>query len=195
MFSISFTYCHFTTKNTYTKKTLFQRFLESYTFLLNSYIKLFLLIFSSNFLVSFSSFVIPLFCKSFGKIPSIYFGLIWCSTGFTASTCVFYWSSIVFIGFSKAGNIYPPVRYSYLLILLDDDDDDDDDDIFAVSLLISYCSLLSLILSIVSVVLISFYILCKRFFLKRKRSSNARVVSIIEKEYGFACSTFFCKDL
>ena len=105
----------------------------------------------------------------------------------------FYWSSIVFIGFSKAGNIYPPVRYSYLLILLDDDDDDDD--IFAVSLLISYCSLLSLILSIVSVVLISFYILCKRFFLKRKRSSNARVVSIIEKEYGFACSTFFCKDL
>ena len=190
MFSISFTYCHFTTKNTHTKKTLFQRFLESYMFLLNSYIKLFLLIFSSNFLVSFSSFVIPLFCKSFGKIPSIYFGLIWCSTGFTASTCVFYWSSIVFIGFSKAGNIYSPVRYSYLSILLDDDDD-----IFAVSLLISYCSLLSLILSIVSVVLISFYILCKRFFLKRKRSSNARVVSIIEKGYGFACSTFFCKDL
>ena len=34
--------------------------------------------------------------------------------------------------------------------------------------------------------MISFYILCKRLFLKRKGLSYARVRSITQKEYGFA---------
>ena len=34
--------------------------------------------------------------------------------------------------------------------------------------------------------MISFYILSKRFFLKRERLSDARLASITEKEYGFA---------
>ena len=61
---------------------------------------------------------------------------------------------------------------------------DDNADIFAASLLMSYCSFPSLVLS--SVVMISFYILSKRFFLKRKVLSNARVASITKKAYGFA---------
>ena len=56
--------------------------------------------------------------------------------------------------------------------------------IFAVSLLILYCSFLSLILS--SIAMISFYILPKRFFLKRKGLSDAIVAKITKKEYGFA---------
>ena len=40
--------------------------------------------------------------------------------------------------------------------------------------------------------MINFYILSKRFFLKRKELSNARVVLIIKKEYGFA--VHFYKD-
>ena len=35
-------------------------------------------------------------------------------------------------------------------------------------------------------VMISFYILSKRFSLKRKKNSDARVISITEKEYGFS---------
>ena len=34
--------------------------------------------------------------------------------------------------------------------------------------------------------MISFYIISKRFFLKRKGLSDARVASITKKEYGFA---------
>ena len=34
--------------------------------------------------------------------------------------------------------------------------------------------------------MIKFYILSKRFFLKRKKLSDAKVVSITKKEYGFA---------
>ena len=34
--------------------------------------------------------------------------------------------------------------------------------------------------------MISFYILAKRFFLKREGLSDARVVSITKNEYGFA---------
>ena len=78
------------------------------------------------------------------------------------------------------GNISLPVRYSYSSIL-----PDDNADIFAASMLTSYCSFLSLILS---VVIISFNSLCKRFFLKGKGLSDARVVLITKKEYGFAVS-------
>ena len=35
-------------------------------------------------------------------------------------------------------------------------------------------------------VMISFYILSKRFSLKRKKNSDARVISITEKEYDFS---------
>ena len=55
--------------------------------------------------------------------------------------------------------------------------------IFAVSLLILYCSFLSLILS--SIAMISFYILPKRFFLKRKGLSDEIVAKITTKKYGF----------
>ena len=34
--------------------------------------------------------------------------------------------------------------------------------------------------------MVSFYILSKRFFLKRKGLSDARVASVTKKEYGFA---------
>ena len=34
--------------------------------------------------------------------------------------------------------------------------------------------------------MINFYILSERFFLKRKRLSDARVALITKKEYGFA---------
>ena len=77
------------------------------------------------------------------------------------------------------GNISLPVRNSELSILLDDYPD-----IFVASLLILYCSFSCLILS--SMLIISFYILSKRFFLKREELSNAGVVSITKNEYGFA---------
>ena len=40
--------------------------------------------------------------------------------------------------------------------------------------------------------MISFYILSKRCFLKRKGLSDAKVLSITKNEYGFA--VFFCKE-
>ena len=60
---------------------------------------------------------------------------------------------------------------------------DDNADIFAASMLILNCSFLSLILS--SIVMISFYFLSERLFLKCKGLSDARVVSITKKEYVF----------
>ena len=59
------------------------------------------------------------------------------------------------------GNNSSPVRHSYLSIFASNNPD-----IFAASPLRLYCSVTSLIL--LSFVLISFYILSKRFFLKRK---------------------------
>ena len=113
------------------------------------------------------------------------------------------YSSIVFICFSNAllrgeyvnlvcliiliwsdGKISSPVRYSYSSIF------PDKADIFAASLLISYFSFSSLILS--SFVVINFYIVSKRFFLKRKELSDERVVSITKKRIWF-CSRLFIK--
>ena len=71
-----------------------------------------------------------------------------------------------------------PLRYSYLSVL-----PDGNADIFTASLLISYYSFSSLILSIV---MISFYILSKRFFLKHKGLSVVRVMAVTKKKYGFA---------
>ena len=59
---------------------------------------------------------------------------------------------------------------------------DDRADIFATSLLISYCTFSSLILS--SIVMINFYIVSKRFFLRCKEFYDGRVVSITKKEYA-----------
>ena len=73
---------------------------------------------------------------------------------------------------------FSPVIYSYLSIL-----PDDNPDIFAASLLISYYRFSSLIVS--SFVMISFYILSKRFFLKRKRLSDAKGPLMIITEYLF----------
>ena len=75
-----------------------------------------------------------------------------------------------------------PLRYCYSLIL-----PDDKGDIFAASLLILYFSFSSLILSSIFVK-ISFYILFKRFFLKREPLSDARVASITKTERGFAAN-------
>ena len=61
---------------------------------------------------------------------------------------------------------------------------DDNADIFSASLLISYCSFSSLILP--SIVIINFYIVSKRLFLKREILSNAGVLLITKKENGFA---------
>ena len=69
------------------------------------------------------------------------------------------------------GNISSPVIYSYLSIF-----PDDNADTFAAFLLMLYYSFSSLIVS--SVVMISFYILSKRFFLRRERLSDARVAGI-----------------
>ena len=79
--------------------------------------------------------------------------------------------NVAFILLWSDDNVSAPVTYSYLSIF-----PDDNADTFAASLLISYCIYSSIILS--STVMINFYILSKRFFLKRKRLSDAKVVSI-----------------
>ena len=108
-------------------------------------------------------------------------------------------SSIVFACFSKAfpkseyvnlassinllwsgDSISSSVINSYLSIF-----PDHNADTFYAFLLISYCSISSLIFSSI-IVMISFHIFSKRFFLKREGLFDARVSSITEKEYGFA---------
>ena len=134
------------------------------------------------------------FIKFCGNIPSICFNSFFIlerSEDFKAPTCFSVCFSKTFpkgeranlacsiICLSLEGNISSPVRYSYLSI-----SPDDSADIFAACLSILYCYFSSLILS--SIVMISFYIPSKRFFLKRKRLSDATVASIAKKEYGFA---------
>ena len=82
------------------------------------------------------------------------------------------------------GHISSPVRYSCLPILLEDNADT-----FTASLLILYCSFSSLILA--SIVMINFYFLSKRFFLKRIELSDARVVSMTKKKKIWFCSTLY----
>ena len=77
------------------------------------------------------------------------------------------------------GNISSSVRYSYSSIF-----PDDNANFFASSLLISYCSFSSLILS--SFVMIDFHIVSKRFSLKREELSDGRGISITKKESGSA---------
>ena len=76
--------------------------------------------------------------------------------------------------FGSDGNVSSTVRYSCLSAF-----PDDNADIFAASLLLSYYSFPSLTWS--SILLISFYICSKRFFLKREELSDGRVASITNK--------------
>ena len=75
------------------------------------------------------------------------------------------------------GNISSHVRYSYLSVF-----PNDNADIYAVSLLISYCSFSFLILS--SIIMINVYTVSTIFLLKHEDLSDERVVSITKKEYG-----------
>ena len=104
--------------------------------------------------------------------PLICFNLLEGSRDCTVSTCFSACFQKLFIGENMqtllALIISSPVRYSNLSFFFSDDNSY----IFGASLLISYCNFSSLILSIA---MISFYILSKRFFLKRKRLSDARV--------------------
>ena len=78
---------------------------------------------------------------------------------------------------SLESNISSPARYSY-----SSNFPHDKADIFAASLLITYCTFSSVILS--SIIMISFHNLSARFFLKREGLSDARVASITKKEYA-----------
>ena len=105
-------------------------------------------------------------------------------------------SSTVFVCFSKpfpkgewtnlacsitflwsGGSISSPARNSYLSIF-----PYNKANIFAASLLVSYCSFLFLMLLLI--VMVIFYILSERFFLKRKRLCDVRVALITKSEYG-----------
>ena len=153
---------------------------------------------SCNLMISFDLLIIKLFNMIFANIPSICHSssvLLERFRKFKASTCccvcfsktcpkgeyVNLACSIIYL--QLEGNIALPIRYSYLSIL-----PDNKADIFAASLLILNCNFSSLIL--LSVLIISFHVLSKRFFLKREGLSGARVVSITKKEYGFAVHFF-----
>ena len=110
----------------------------------------------------FYSFVFNCFCFSYALPIGEYVNL--------ACSIILVWSDC---------NIPLPVRYSYLSILAEEDTD-----IFAASLLITNYHFSCLILW--PIVMINFYILSKRLFLKRGELSDAKVVSITKKEYGFA---------
>ena len=162
-------------------------------------IKSFRLILPFHFLISSISFLISLVLVSFGKIIfTDFMSFLFSSACKTikASACFITWSSFV-ICFSNAlpsgeyvnlawsiillwseGNISLPVRYSYLSILLDDYVY-----IFYASRLMLHCNFSCLILS--SVVIINFYIISKRFFLRREELSDKRLVSITKKRIWF----------
>ena len=78
------------------------------------------------------------------------------------------------------------MRYLFLSI-----SSNDNADIFATFLLILYCRFSFLV--ILSVVMISFYILSKRFHRKRKGLSDARAVSLTKRK--IVLKYIFYKDL
>ena len=116
---------------------------------------LFSIVFASLLAASSTAFVC--FSKDFPEETKLVFYLIWL------------WLE---------GNFSPCVRYSYSSVL-----PDYDADIFVASLLISFCRFSSQIL--LPVVMISFYILSKRFSLIHKGSFDVSVVSIAKKQCGF----------
>ena len=93
---------------------------------------------------------------------------------FTPSSIALLWSGV---------NISLLLTYSYLSVLADNNDG-----IPATSLVILCFIFWSLILS--STVVINYYVLSKRLYLKRKWLSNPRVVLFTKKEYDFA--VHFC---
>ena len=117
----------------------------------------------------------------FLSCPSIGFVCFW--KAFPNGEYVNLACSIIFLWLE--GNIFSAVRNYYLSIF-----SDDNADIFAVFLWIQYCNFSSLTLS--SIVMINFYILSKRLYLRRKRLSDARVSSINKKVCFF--SVHFYKD-
>ena len=140
----------------------------------------------------FSKFIKYFFCFSSGILS------ISILKSFLAISLHFPWSLFIFDRFSKffpereyvnlacsisllwlEGSTPSPVRYLYLSTF-----PEDSTDIFASSLLIPYYSFSSLIWS--SIVMIKFYILSKRFFLKREVLPDVRVASITKNEYSFA---------
>ena len=144
-------------------------------------------------MISFNLLIIKSFNMFFGNIHSICLSLSFLlerSRDSKAPTCFSVCFSKAFhkgeyanlarsiICLRQEGIIYLRVRYSYLTTF-----PDDNADIFATSLLISYCSFSSVILS--SILITGFYILSKRFFLKRERLSDTRLASITKKEYSF----------
>ena len=124
--------------------------------------------------------IIKPFIRFCGIIPLICFNSSFLLEGFRdfqAPTC---FSFCLFKAFPKVeyanlvssiiclpleGSISSPVRYSYLSIF-----PDENANTFAASLLISYCSFSSLMLS--AVVVISLCIFSKNFFLKHKELSE-----------------------
>ena len=161
------------------------------------YFKSFRLILSSHFLIPSISIFILLVLTFFGKIPSIDSSSSFSSSLGASGFEAYSWTTNVFISFSNAlprgeyinlvcsiillwsdGNVSSTVRNSYLSIL-----PHDYADIIAASLLRLYYTFSSVILS--SIVMISFYILFIRFFLKREELSDGRVVSTTKNEYGF----------
>ena len=188
MIHISFVYTNFTRINTFTKRS-YRSILLKIIFKFTCFI---FSIFSFSFILSFYDFIYFIFNFISSHIfwtvfPLILVLLLLILKLLKLQLGFIPWSSIVFVCFTKAflneeyvnlacsitllwsgGSISSPVRYSYLSIF-----PDDNADIFAASLLISYCSFSSLILS--SVMMISFYILSKKFFPKREGLSDARV--------------------
>ena len=139
----------------------------------------------------FSKFIKYFFCFSSGILS------ISILKSFLAISLHFLWSLFISDRFSKffpereyvnlacsisllwsEGSTPSPVRYLYLSTF-----PEDSTDIFASSLLIPYYSFSSLIWS--SIVMIKFYILSKRFFLKREVLPDVRVASITKNEYSF----------
>ena len=81
-------------------------------------------------------------------------------------------------------NFSSSVRYLYLSIF-----PDDNADIFAASRLLFYCSFSSLLLA--SIVMIRFYIISKRFFVKRKELFDSSIASL---KKCMVLQSIFCKD-
>ena len=115
-------------------------------------------------------------------------------TDFKASTCFSVYSNVFpkgdyinlacyIICFRLEGNIFFTCKIFIFVNF-----PGDNADVFAASLLASFYNSSSLILS--SVVMIRFYILYKRFSLKRKELPDAKVAWITNKEYGFPAHVF-----
>ena len=108
-------------------------------------------------------------------LPSSSIVFLWFSKAFPKGEYINFACSITFL--ESKGSVSSSVSYLSILPY-------NRADVFAAFLVISYCNVSSLHVS--SNVMISFYILPKRFFLKREKLSDATVALINKKEKGFA---------